>query len=282
MEIHHTTAAALGVAPSLHLATRYRREIRASVERIWENVFDWEHLPVLHEMLFNRAELLARHDAGWTVKLTRQPGDASRMQVLELQVDRPHHRYRVKTLEGTGTGTEIHTQMQPLAQHLTAIEVRYYLPEHRPEKIDLLGGKYRNSCQQLWDEDEQMMMHREHMAAASVAGARQPASSTSVVLGMLDEVRARLPLVGELGGQPFRLVELERGELAAHATVCPHWLGPLDAAPIEDGCVRCPWHGYRFDVRSGASVDGRGLQLAAAPAVFVDPSTRLVTLVAAA
>ncbi|MDQ2779845.1 MAG: Rieske (2Fe-2S) protein [Pseudomonadota bacterium] len=279
MNIHSTTAETLGVDPSLHLATRYRRDIHASVERIWENVFDWEHLPVLHEMLFNRAELLAGHDAGWTVKLTRQPGDASRMQVLELRADRSHRRYRVKTLEGSGTGTEIHTQMEPLAANLTAIEVRYYLPEHRPEKLDVLAAKYRSSCQQLWDEDETMMVHRERMAALPAAVALQVPGAT-VVLGTIEALRARLPLTGELGGHPFRLVDLGGGELAAHATVCPHWLGPLDAALVEDGCVRCPWHGYRFDVRTGASADGRGLQLPPAPAVFVDPATRVVTLVA--
>ena len=29
-------------------------------------------------------------------------------------------------------------------------------------------------------------------------------------------------------------------------------LGPLEEAAVEDGCVRCPWHGYRFDLRTGA------------------------------
>ena len=48
----------LRVAPSLELAVTWRREVRAGIERIWENVFDWEHLPVLHEMYFNAAALI--------------------------------------------------------------------------------------------------------------------------------------------------------------------------------------------------------------------------------
>ena len=281
MRIHDTTADELGVDPALQLATRYRRDVRASVERIWENVFDWEHLPVLHEMLFNRAELLTIDAVGWTVKLTRQPGDTSRMQVLKLEVDRPNSRYRVTTLEGSGTGTEIHTQMQALDEQRTAIEVRYYLPEHRPGKVELLGDKYRCSCQQLWDEDEAMMMHREQMARLGVGAMADAASSPdSLALGPLPEVRKQLPLQVEIGGRPFRLVELASGELAAHATTCPHWLGPLDAVPVENDCVRCPWHGYVFDVRTGASTDGRGLQLAPSPSVFIDPETLQVTLMA--
>jgi phenylpropionate dioxygenase-like ring-hydroxylating dioxygenase large terminal subunit len=45
----------LGVAASLELAT-YRRTIRGGIERIWENVFDWGHLPVLHETYFDAVE----------------------------------------------------------------------------------------------------------------------------------------------------------------------------------------------------------------------------------
>jgi nitrite reductase/ring-hydroxylating ferredoxin subunit len=37
--------------------------------------------------------------------------------------------------------------------------------------------------------------------------------------------------------------------------VCPHFGGPLDDAPVDDrGIVTCPWHGYRFDVRTGRRV----------------------------
>ncbi len=50
------------------------------------------------------------------------------------------------------------------------------------------------------------------------------------------------------------------GVTLRHATVCPHLGGPLDG-PVVDGCVTCPWHGYRFDVRTGCSADGRRLSL---------------------
>jgi nitrite reductase (NADH) small subunit len=33
---------------------------------------------------------------------------------------------------------------------------------------------------------------------------------------------------------------------------CPHMGGPLGEGTIEDCVVTCPWHGWQFDVRTGA------------------------------
>jgi nitrite reductase/ring-hydroxylating ferredoxin subunit len=38
--------------------------------------------------------------------------------------------------------------------------------------------------------------------------------------------------------------------------VCTHRGAPLADGKIEDGCVRCPWHGSRFDLADGAVVEG--------------------------
>ena len=59
------------------------------------------------------------------------------------------------------------------ATYATAIEVRYYLPEHQPDKVAILGEKYRCSCQQLWSEDEAMMRHREAMLQACLLQSHQ-------------------------------------------------------------------------------------------------------------
>ena len=32
---------------------------------------------------------------------------------------------------------------------------------------------------------------------------------------------------------------------------CPHEGGPLQDGTIEDGCVVCPWHHYKFELTSG-------------------------------
>ncbi|GAB3083354.1 thiamine pyrophosphate-binding protein [Pedococcus soli] len=42
------------------------------------------------------------------------------------------------------------------------------------------------------------------------------------------------------------------GRLGALENHCPHQGGPLGEGSIEDGLLRCPWHGYDYDPISGA------------------------------
>ena len=44
---------------------RYQRTIYAPLERVWENVLDWEHLPHLHASSFNYIELDDGGEWGW-------------------------------------------------------------------------------------------------------------------------------------------------------------------------------------------------------------------------
>lgn len=268
----------LGVPAALALAATYNREVRAGIDRIWENLLDWEHLPALHEIFFSDAALLEIGDGGWRIELTNTPAAKGRRTVVELRIDRANARYRVRTRAGDGMGTEIWTLLEALGPQRTAIEVRFYLPEHRPDRLATLGEKYRSSHACLWDQDEAMMMRREALLAREKT--RPKASVAPLSLGPLCELRERLPLLVEFDGEPLRVLELEDGALVAHGTICPHWLGPLEDAVPENGKLRCPWHGYRFDVRTGTSADGRGYRLAPSPLVVVDPVTGEVTLTA--
>ena len=47
-----------GIPLELALAATYSRVVRAGIERIWENVLDWEHLPALHDIYFNHVALI--------------------------------------------------------------------------------------------------------------------------------------------------------------------------------------------------------------------------------
>jgi nitrite reductase/ring-hydroxylating ferredoxin subunit len=253
--------------------------VRAGIERIWENVFDWEHLPVLHDSYFDHVELVELGNWGWRAELTKKPGTSDRRMLLDLRTDRENARYRVQILAGDGAGTEIWTLMEPVGPQRTAIEVRYYLPEQRRERLEALAEKYRYSCQQLWDQDEAMMMRRDALLVRAATRPPRPGGpAPPLPLGPLSVLRRRLPLVVEFDGERFRIVETEDGAIVAHATICPHWLGPLDGAAPTNGIVRCPWHGYRFDIRTGRSADGRCYRLTPAPQVTIDRVTGDVTL----
>ncbi len=250
----------------LNLAGIYRREVEASLDRIWENVFDWQHLDHLHESSFAQCRLIAKGKWGWRARLTLAGGATESAQIIELRADRPGGRYTTTTLEGPGTGTEIRAILTPRAPHETGVVVEFHVPETRSDRLAAIGSAYVVAYTRLWDEDEAMMRTREQ-ALARRGGVRSDLP-VEMNFGTEVNVRARLPLLFELAGEPFRLVDVG-GVLVAHATTCPHWLGPLGEAPVIDGRVRCPWHGYVFDIRSGKCTTGAGARLATAPVVRV-------------
>jgi nitrite reductase/ring-hydroxylating ferredoxin subunit len=249
-------------AHPVQLAGAYHRRVHASLRRIWENVHDWEHLAHLHDGSFAACDLIERGPWGWRARLKPARGGE---QVIELRAEPERNRYTSTTLEGPGTGTEIRVALRPVAEHLTDVEVEFHLPEPDSTRLRALGDAYAAVYATLWDEDEAMMRERER-ALALPRPSRGPHESLD--LGPEADVRAVLPLTFDYAGRPFRLVELD-GALVAHATLCPHWLGPLGDAPVEDGQVRCPWHGYRFDVRSGACTHGGAYRLQPPPAIAV-------------
>ena len=170
-------------------------------------------------------------------------------------------------------GTEIRVQLTPITAALTDVSVEFHVPETRSQRLAQIGKTYAANYERLWDQDEAMMRGRERMLAATKSAFAGPAE---LDLGRAAAVRAQLPLLFGLAGRPFRLMELN-GALIAHSTVCPHWLGPLGDAPVEVGTVRCPWHGYRFDVVSGACIGRPALKLDTAPAIRVENGRVLAT-----
>jgi len=54
----------------------------------------------------------------------------------------------------------------------------------------------------------------------------------------------------EVEGEPVCLVKLA-GAIYAFTDNCTHISGPLNQGDFDGCVVTCPWHGARFDVRSG-------------------------------
>jgi nitrite reductase (NADH) small subunit len=47
-----------------------------------------------------------------------------------------------------------------------------------------------------------------------------------------------------------------QGSFYAVQNLCPHQGGPLGDGEVDDHCVTCPWHGWKFDLRTGTCVTG--------------------------
>ncbi len=246
----------------------YRRELPVSIERLYENAIDWEHLPYLHRSSFARIECIEAGEWGFRARVWPQPYDERRMFIIELKLNRDCRRWITSTLEGPGRGNEVWTHAFPVGDRETHIVVDFFAPGIAPDRAPELFNSYKTLYTRLYDEDVEMMSDRQ--AQLDTVKTRPPAGSQlHRVLGPLEQVRLRLPMTIEERGRRFRIVEVD-GKLIAHSTVCPHTLGPLGSATVTDGMIECPWHGFKFDIATGKCVSGHKCSLAPAPQIIVD------------
>lgn len=77
-------------------------------------------------------------------------------------------------------------------------------------------------------------------------------STTWAPVALSGEVTSR-PLARRLGGVPIVLFRGKDG-ISALKDRCPHRNFPLSAGKVQDGVLRCPYHGWRFD-QTGACVE---------------------------
>ncbi len=256
-----------------HVGT-YHRELPVSIERLYENTIDWEHLPHLHRSSFARIECAESGIWGFRARVWPQPYNERRSIVIELQLDRELRRWITSTLNGPGTGTEVWTHAFSLAERQTLVVVDFFVPGVDGVRRSDIGSFYAHLYAGLYDEDVRMMSGRQLQLDSVRAGVAE--NTEPLVLGSLAEVRSRLPLVVSRGGRTFCIVE-SRGELIAYSTICPHLLGPLEQSKLQDGIIECPWHGYRYNIHTRQCVSGANLSLAIAPRVRIgtDSSVRL-------
>jgi hypothetical protein len=201
----------------------YERTVHASLERVCENVLDWEHLPWLHRTTFGHVRLLAGGRDGWRAETRLRAGGPP--FVIDVAFEPSRRRYHARTVEGAGTGTDIVTDLAPGEAGTTRIRVEFLLPAVADADRAALGARYVALYTRLWDEDEAMMTRRQALLDGRLVGRLREVQ--------VDGTRCRLD------------------------TVCPHMGGPLDDAPVDGhGVVTCPWHGHRFDVRTGRRVTG--------------------------
>ncbi len=77
--------------------------------------------------------------------------------------------------------------------------------------------------------------------------------SRLVKVATIDEMTDERIKCVEVEGQKIALFDVE-GELYALSDTCTHRGGPLSEGDLAGAEVTCPWHGARFDVRTGAVI----------------------------
>ena len=157
----------------LSLVATYRRTLHASLERVWENVLDWEHLPWLHRSAFAAAELVEQTPEMWRAWVTLTPAERGKRALIEIQTDMPNLRYWSRTRDGQGAGSEVLTMLSPVDERTTIIVVEFRTPPLLPEKAQAVGTAYLQLYQRLWDEDERMMMRKQALIDKGWNGRRK-------------------------------------------------------------------------------------------------------------
>jgi nitrite reductase/ring-hydroxylating ferredoxin subunit len=101
-----------------------------------------------------------------------------------------------------------------------------------------------------------------HMAYRQASGANHAESVPHLVppgwhgVGALAELPEGRPVRRMVGEVAVAVVRGADDSVRALADRCSHLGGPLSEGEVEDGCLRCPWHGSSFRLTDGWNVTG--------------------------
>ncbi len=253
--------------PQLHYLGNYVRRLPVNLNRMMENAYDWEHLPFVHASSFSSIDCIASGPWGWRAKIGLPEGAPEPYQLLDLLVAGEKHYWVSTVYSGPGTGIEIHTQATVIAEDEIEVDVRFYLPEAPANETaaEMILAYMRQQYATLYDEDQALMSGRQNALDDRVRWSAGEPDKSDVLVGKIADLDPATVNVVETDMGRF-CVRYWKGAWLVHSAVCPHLLGPLQDSPINDsGEVMCPWHGYRFDVRTGENVEQKCRSLAPPP-----------------
>lgn len=85
-------------------------------------------------------------------------------------------------------------------------------------------------------------------------------SAEFVKVALIQEIPTEKGKVIQVEGKEIALFRSD-GRVYAIDNLCLHEGGPLGHGPVKDGIVTCPWHLWRFDVRTGAMVEAPSMKV---------------------
>ncbi len=83
------------------------------------------------------------------------------------------------------------------------------------------------------------------------------------------DVPAGTGVTVEVGGKAIAVFNCD-GAFFAIDDTCPHQGGPLGEGELEGTTVTCPWHEWRYDVRTGVNLEDASCKVSAYPVKVED------------
>ena len=75
-----------------------------------------------------------------------------------------------------------------------------------------------------------------------------------VRVGKTEDVGAGSGIVAEVNGKSLAIFQVD-GQYYAIDNTCVHRGGPLGEGDVEGEVVTCPWHGWEYNVKTGACIN---------------------------
>ncbi len=85
-----------------------------------------------------------------------------------------------------------------------------------------------------------------------------------VAVGKVTDIQPGNGRTVSVGGKSIAVFNVN-GTFYAIDDTCLHRGGPLGEGELQDNVVTCPWHGWQYDVASGANVRSPAVKVACYP-----------------
>ncbi len=242
--------------------------VPAPLERMVENVLDWEHLPFVHPENFCSSERLGSGRLWYRARVGSPPASRGVFNLVRVCVHPSLRRWFLTLEEGPNAGLVFGAEAVAVEPDKVEIELTFYLPE--PPRNEAMAramlSVYRNKLRLLYHQDIDMVVERQQGIERRAEGVTEVAPGGC--LGSEAEVIARAPFLITTAGRRV-WVQLRHDGLRTHTADCPH-MGATLPCPDENATEHvCPWHAYRYDVATGYSTDGRNLRLRKPPGLSI-------------
>lgn len=93
---------------------------------------------------------------------------------------------------------------------------------------------------------------------------RAEPSNTFVTVAKVKDIPPGTGKTVEVQGVWIALFNV-KGSFFAVDNCCPHAGGPLGEGYLADAVIECPWHGWKFDVRTGERVGNANITVSCCP-----------------
>lgn len=103
-----------------------------------------------------------------------------------------------------------------------------------------------------------------------MAEGEQPSEAAWTRALALDELWEGEMLAVSLGGTELLLVRLGPDEVHAYSNRCPHASSPLHEGVLHGNTLRCAYHHWLFDARTGSGINPQNCRLRRYPLRIID------------